>query len=131
MYFVDANIFLEVALGDKNSISCKELLNNIQTGKVKAVTSDFIIYTCLLQIQHKSTLDNMKKAVRFFQLLEGLMIYRPMFDDLSEAMKIMCTYKLDFDDGLVVSCMESLKIKKLYSFDKHFNGVKSIKRLEP
>ena len=45
--FIDANIFLEVALGDKKTKECKKLLNNVNDGQSQAYTSDFIIYSCL------------------------------------------------------------------------------------
>jgi len=39
--------------------------------------------------------------------------------------------KLDFDDSLVVSCMQNNGIKKIVSLDKHFDKVKVIERIKP
>jgi predicted nucleic acid-binding protein len=41
--FVDANIFLEIALGDKKSEECKSIIDEIREGKLVAYTSGFII----------------------------------------------------------------------------------------
>lgn len=43
----------------------------------------------------------------------------------------MRKYNIDFDDALVVSSMAEAKIKKLISFDKDFDKIKEIERLEP
>ena len=51
--FIDANIFLEVMLENKNSKECEDFLNEVKISKVRAITSDFIIYTSLIQLQNK------------------------------------------------------------------------------
>jgi len=38
---------------------------------------------------------------------------------------------LDFDDALVISCMKANNIRDLISFDRHFDKVKGIRRIEP
>lgn len=48
-----------------------------------------------------------------------------------KSIDIMGKYNLDFDDALVVSSMIANKIKKLVSFDKHFDVVREIERIEP
>ena len=130
--FIDANIFLEVMLEDSKSESCIILLNEIETLERQAKTSDFIIYTCLLQIQHKlKSMETMKRFILFINALKGLEIIRPTLKNIYDTMKISEKYKLDFDDSLVISCMVNNKIKKLISLDKDFDKVDLIKREEP
>lgn len=130
--FIDANIFLELALEDKNAEKCENLLRKIKNGEIKAKTSDFIIYTCLLQIQQKlKSTKIMKEFVLLINDLSSLEIIRPSLQEIYDAIKISEEYKLDFDDGLVVSCMVNNDIRDLISFDKDFDKVKLIKRNEP
>ena len=130
--FIDANIFLEVILKDEKNESCKNYLNKIKNNEIMAITSDFIIYTCLLQIE-RNIKDNekLKKFILGINSLNGLEIIRPYLTDIHNAIKIANKESLDFDDSLVVSCMKSANINKLVSFDKHFDKVKTIKRIEP
>lgn len=130
--FLDANIFLEIALEDKNSGQCKELINLILNNKLKAHTSDFIIYTCLIQLQYKSK-EKFKKMKEFLIFINSLnlIIIKPTLNELSKIMNYMEKNNLDFDDGLVVSCMVSNNIKNLISFDKDFDKIDIIKRSEP
>jgi len=50
---------------------------------------------------------------------------------LLQAISFMRIYQLDFDDSVVLSYMKSLKIKKIVSFDKHFDTISQISRIEP
>lgn len=130
--FIDANIFLEIILRDQNSESCKLYLKNIIEGEINAVTSDFIIYTCLLQIQHKlKSISAMNNFLLFLNELQNISILRPNINEIQDTLKISERYKLDFDDSLVVSCMVNNDIKTLISFDKDFDKVHLIKRKMP
>lgn len=127
--FIDANIFLEIELQDVKSEQCKSFLQKVATGEVRACTSDFIVYSCLLQLQHK--LSDTRYVERFLlalNSLEGLRVVRPSLAEMAEAAKLMKKYSLDFDDGLVVACMKSRDIDVLVSFDKDFDRVPIVQR---
>ena len=128
--FIDANIFLEIFLGDNKAEKCKELLKSLMEENKKAVTTDFIIYSCILII-HNSFQETkfIRNAIIFFNYHQNLQILRPSFDDTYHATEIMENCRLDFDDSLVVACMESNNIKKIASLDKHFDKVKGIERI--
>lgn len=132
-YFIDANIFLEVELQDKRKEECERLLGRIAEGLEGGIISDFIMYSILLQLTNRSTLS---KAKDFLSFLEGanIEIIIPDMQTLHNALKIMKSYNLDFDDALVVSIMATNKINRLVSFDKDFDKVKDealVKRIEP
>jgi len=131
LVFVDANIFLELMFDDKKADECENFLIKIRNKEIEAETTDFIIYTCLLQIQQKlKSLNYMQKFILLIGDL-NLNIIRPSLEDIYDATKIVEKYNLDFDDSLIVSCMKSNNIKTLISLDKHFDKVDFIKRSEP
>lgn len=130
--FIDANIFLEIALGDKKSESCKKLLTDVNEGQFLAYTSDFIIYSCLLQIQYKTKDSSlMKNFILFVNSLKNLTVLRPSLSDMTKAVEYRNKYKLDFDDSLVVSSMTNNGIEILITLDTDFNGVSIIKVKQP
>ena len=131
MLFIDANIFLEVELDDKRSEECRELLLEIYNKRIKSITSDFIVYTCLIQLENKASVAYMENFITFLDNMRNIEVHSPAYKTLYNAFETMKKYGLDFDDALVVSTMTSLGIKQLISFDKHFDKVKEIKRLEP
>ena len=126
--FIDANIFLEIFLQDIKSEECKSFLKSLNEGK-EAFTSDFIVYSCILQVQNKLKDSKLlKKTIIFFNSF-NINIIRPSLEDFYNATRIMETIGLDFDDSLVVACMKSQNIEELVSLDKHFDKVKGIKRI--
>lgn len=132
MIFIDANIFLELALDDKRSDECERLFLEVKEKNLPSVTSDFIFYTCLVQIENKlRSIKNMEDFMIFIDNVKSLDIVSPNNQTIYDAFKIMKIHNLDFDDSLVVAIMRSLGLEKLVSFDGHFDKVKEIKRLEP
>ena len=132
VYFVDANIFLEVQLKDEKSEECKKFLREIDKDKIDTITSDFVIYTCLIQIQNKlKSPEGMINFMTFLTNLETLEIFRPKQTTILKGIEYSKKYNLDFDDALVVVCMIENNIDTLVSFDKDFDKVKEIKRVEP
>lgn len=130
--FIDANIFLEVQLDDERKDECIQFFGEIQEGKIAATISDFIIYTSLIQIDvNLKSAKVMNDFILFLKSLESLEIFRPDIETIIKAIDFSRKYNLNFDDALVVSCMVSNKIKKLVSFDKDFDKVKEIERVEP
>jgi predicted nucleic acid-binding protein len=47
------------------------------------------------------------------------------------ALDLYAAYPIDFEDALVVAQMERQKITELYSYDRDFDRVAGITRLEP
>lgn len=48
MHFLDANIFLELALDQQRADQCDVFLRKIQRGLIKAVITDFHVDTIIL-----------------------------------------------------------------------------------
>lgn len=128
--FIDANIFLEIFLKDAKSEECKTFLKSLQDQNRQALTTDFIMYSCILQVQNKlKATDFIKNVVIFFNSYSNLKVIMPTIDDIFDAIENIEKEKLDFDDSLVVACMKNYWIGELASLDKHFDKVKGIKRV--
>src|SRR5487761_18374 len=131
-YFVDTNIFLELAFEDARWKECRGFLSRIEEGKISASTSDFAVYGGILQIESKTrSSSKVHTFIKSLLTLQGLSILRPSEEEILNATRIMASHKLDFDDSLVVSSMLANGLTNLVSFDRHFDGVKEVERLEP
>ncbi len=129
--FVDANIFLELMLDDDKAEECENFFKKIKNKEIEAVTSDFILYTCIVKIEQK--LKSVSKIEQFLFYINqmNLHIIRPLLGDMINSLKISEKYKLDFDDSFIISLMINNNIKELVSFDKHFDKVNLIRREVP
>lgn len=132
MFFIDANIFLELELEDKKWKESDAFLRKLAKNEFSAIISDFHVYSIILVMEAKT--KSARELARFISAIQGfdsLYVYYPTNDDLMSATKIMERYRLTFDDALIVACMAANNIKRLVSFDADFDKVKEIERLEP
>jgi len=128
--FIDANIFLEIALKDEKSQDCQKFIKDAIKKKSLYYTSDFIVYSCLINIQYRLSSDSLRDFLVFLNSIK-ITILRPSVREIYDAQRIMEKYRLDFDDALVVSCMIANNIQELVSYDKHFDKVGFIKIIRP
>lgn len=129
---IDTSIFLEFELGQKRAKESEEFLRQVDKGKIEAFTTDFIVDSVLIKMQ-SSRLAN-KKLLTFLLGLasaKGLTIFSHDFFDRIAAVVTMIKSRLDFDDAMILVAMKALGIDKIVSFDKHFDRISGIKRIEP
>ncbi|MBI2133788.1 type II toxin-antitoxin system VapC family toxin [Candidatus Woesearchaeota archaeon] len=111
-------------------MSARVFFSSLVEEKKQAITTDFIIYSCLIVAQNNGV-KSIKDIVVFFNSLPNLNIIRPTLKDMYDACEIMSKNKLDFDDSLVVSCVKNYGATELVSLDSHFDRVKDIRRIVP
>src|SRR5215469_16125837 len=73
---VDANIFLELELGQSKSSECKDFLASIASGKLKAATTDFILDSVAVVMEDRfSPAADIKKFFASLTLYKGLLVH--------------------------------------------------------
>ena len=132
MPLIDANVFLEVELGQARSKECSSLLRRLSRGELEAYTTDFIIDTIAITMERNRC---SAKSVRSFLLsifrYRGLRVVTLSLVDKVQATRHMETYKLDFDDATTFQAMKTVKASEIVSYDHDFDKVPDIKRVEP
>jgi hypothetical protein len=132
MYFIDANIFLELQLDKQRADHCELFLRKVQKGLLKAVTTDFHIDTVIIIMErYDKSPANLRLFISSLTGFEGLKIYFLSLTDRLRATKHMEEFKLDFDDALAYQTMKKLNISNIVSYDKHFDSIPNIARKEP
>jgi len=132
MYFLDANVFLELALDQQRADQCSLFLRKIQKGLIKAVVTDFHVDTIILIMEkYGKSPNDLRLFISSLMGFEGLRIYFLSLTDRLTAMKHMEEFKLDYDDALAYQVMTKLNIKSFVSYDKHFDSIRHITRQEP
>ena len=132
MVLVDANIFLEVELGRTHSKECEEFLTKIMKGEIKAFTTDFILDSVALVMEGEGAKPAaLRKFLESLMFYEGLTIYSLNIIDKIITTALMEDIKLDFDDASVYFATKSLGINEIVSFDRDFDKLPDVKRIEP
>ncbi len=128
---IDANIFLEVLLKQEKYLICAEFLRKIQEGEAEAIITTFTIDGIILALErHGQDTKSMKIFIHSLFNYAGLKIYVATIKDRLQAISHM-SLGLDFEDALTLQCTLSNNEKEILSFDRDFDKIKIIKRVQP
>lgn len=127
MLLLDANIFLELFLGQEKAGECEKFLGQISRGELEAVVSKFTIHAI------EALLNNSALILVFLRNIQGslgLYVYETSVEEEMATSMLMDKLKLDFDDAVQYYLAKKLGVEAIVSYDKHFDTV-DIKRKEP
>ena len=129
---IDSNIFLEVTLNQEKADRCKIFLRKILTGENIAYLSNFSIDSIVFSMI-RNRIDQKQIEIFLNSLLryKGLKIYLIKIKDRVNSLKLIEKYDIDYEDALILQSAISTNSEEIISFDKHFDKVKEIKRVEP
>ncbi len=136
MKFVDTNIFLRYLTGDdeRKAQACFNLFQRVKVGQEKITTCQAVM-TEIVYVLSSRQLYNLSPAdiatrLRPIILLKGF--YLPNKRMYLRALDIYANYsKLDFEDALIAAYLEKEKYHGLYSYDRGFDELSQVKRVEP
>ena len=124
---IDANLILRYLLGDPEAGRVEKLLKS----KVKLLLSDVILAEIVWVLDSYYKWDRSKIVESLISLVRLTSIVCNKFL-LSETLAILGNQKsFDFADAYSVALMKISKIKDIYSFDKDFDEIAGVNRLEP
>ncbi len=119
MIWVDASIWLEIALDQEKAQLCEQFLESAR--KEALFVSDFDLYGIVLtMLKYKKTKDDIKKFIGVLANFPKITIFRPSPLLISEAVDAMKSLKLTIDDSISYTCMRHIGIKKLATLDSDF-----------
>jgi len=103
----------------------------IEQGELRVRTTEVVIFETVYTLQ--KLYKRPKVAIRdaLLPLLELPGIVLPSKKRLREAFDLYITLNLPFPDAYHVVIMKQLKLTQIVSFDREFDGVPGITRVEP
>lgn len=133
MKFLDANIILRYITNDapQASLKCERLLKEAARNKEPLFTNIMVIAEVIwvLLSGYHFPKDRIISGVQ--KILNSPNIH---LDDKELILSALCLFEannLDFIDAYNVAVMESKGIDTIYSYDKHYDQIKEIKRIAP
>jgi predicted nucleic acid-binding protein len=125
-------VFLELELDQERADECEIFLNKVRKGVLRAITTGFHIDSILIIMENygKSPSD---LEIFLSSLLgyKGLEVYPLSILDRISATRWMDKLNLDLDDAIAYHVMKKLNVDKIVSYDRHFDSIEDITRLEP
>ncbi len=130
--FLDVNIFVELFLEQRRQSECVTFFNLIRENQIKGYTSDFVIFGSSLVLERNGKKPNeIKQFLEDVFNIEGLTVCDLTPSDTIDATASMKKYDLSLEDAYSLQGAIVNKIKNFVSFDKDFDKVKEVERVEP
>ncbi len=135
MEFVDTNIFIRYLTNDdpQKAQACFELFQKARDRAVQLTTSEAVIAEVVYVLSSKEVyhLGRDEIRARLYPLLSVPGLKLPRRKVYLHALDLYAQYSVDFEDALTVAQMSHAKIQALYSYDRGFDRVPTLERLEP
>src|SRR5215210_4142841 len=131
--FLETNIFLRHLRGDHPDFSPRAtaLLQHIEQGTLKVRTADTVIFETVFTLER--VYKQSKEAIRdaFLPLIELPGIVLPGKRRFRKVFTYYIDKNISFADAYHAVLVESLRLTQIVSFDRDFNRIPAVTRVEP
>jgi predicted nucleic acid-binding protein len=129
---VDANIFLELQLDQQKADVCGKVLRKFSVGGLKGLLVDFAIDTIVIVMENYGKgVNEIRTFLSSLMGYKGLSIHFSSLIDRIIATNHMRNHGLGFDDALTLHAMKENGINKIISYDRDYEKVPFVKRVQP
>lgn len=135
MQFLDTNVILRYITQDsaEQAERAYRLFQQLQQGALKVTTSEAVIVECVQVLSSKVVYNLPRQDIRTHLsnvlALKGLTI--PNKRSYLQALDLYASTNIDFVDALNVAHMQRAGITEILSFDRDFDRVPDVQRVEP
>ena len=137
MRFVDTNVFLRYLTGDDEikAQACYELFQRVNQGEeelftCEAIVSEVVYVLSSTRAPYRLSHDEIRARLVPILTLRGLRL--PQKRVYLEALDLYASSPyLDFEDALAVAHMQRQGIAEIVSYDRDFDRIAGIRRIEP
>lgn len=133
MRFVDTNVFLRFLVNDDSAKAdaCEALFQKAIAGDEDLFISDMVIAEIIwvLESYYELKKSDIRDCVE--KILNTQNLRCPKKEIIISALSIYVEKNIDFIDAYNAFILKRDEINEIYSYDKHFDRVSWIKRIEP
>ena len=133
MRFVDTNVFLRLMVNDDpvKADACESLFRKAIAGDETLTTSDMVIAEIIWVLESYYELKKSDIRENVEKILNTRNLHCPNREIIISALSIYVEKNIDFIDAYNAFMLKRDEIYEIYSYDKHFDRVGWIKRIEP
>ena len=133
MKFVDTNIFIRFLTDDlpRKADDCEKLFRKAIDKKESLYTTELVIAEIIwvLESYYKLTKEDVKEKVE--KILNTPNLSCPGKDMILEALNLYTEKNIDYIDAYNAQVMRRNGIEEVFSYDKHYERIPWVKRIEP
>lgn len=131
--FLDTNVLVRHLTQDNAALSPRatSFLGRIERGEIRARIADTVIFETVFLLERRYGRSKLEIREALLSLLALPAIELPDKQRIGRAFELYTDSRLSFADAYHVALMEQLGIDEIASFDKDFDSVPGIRRVEP
>jgi|SRR3954469_18734676 len=131
--FLDTNIFLRHFLGDdpQHSPRATAYIQAIEQGQRHARISDIVIFEIVFTLERGYRRSKAEIQSALLPLLELPGILLPRKRKFLDVFRLYIEQNISFADAYHVVMMRKLNLSEIVSFDRDFDRIPDLKRVEP
>ena len=131
--FIDTNVFIRHLTQDHpvHSPQATAFFARIERGELRARIADTVVFETVFTLQkhYGATRTELRDALLPLLELSGIVL--PGKQRLRRAFDLYVEHNLSFGDAFHAALVEQLKLKEIVSFDRGFDRVPGLRRVEP
>lgn len=133
MRFVDTNIFLRFLVNDDpvQADACEALFRKAIEGEESLFTSEMVIAEIVWVLESYYNLEKTAIQVSVEKILNTHNLHCPNREIIINALSIYVEKNIDYIDAYNAFLLKVNEVFEIYSYDKHFDRIDWIKRIEP
>lgn len=133
MKFLDANIILRYLTEDipSEALKCHRLFKDVSEGKETLFTNILVIAEVLWVLSSEYRFARAKVIEGIQKIINTPYINIDNRETILSALDIFDASNIDFIDSYNAAVMLQKGIDTIYSYDKHYDRIKGIRRLKP
>lgn len=130
---IDANVILRFLLDDvpEQAERCQALLTRLQAGSEQVYLPQVVLCDVVWTLTsfYRWPRERVAQFAHDLISLKGIQIAHPAL--MRQALYTFVEQRIDFSDALIIAEMAHDGYAEVYSFDRDFDRVEQIKRIEP
>jgi len=133
MKFIDTNIFIRFLVNDipQKADACEKIFKNAVAKKETLFTTEMVIAEIVWVLESYYELSQQEVQEKVEKILNTPNLICPHKDLILNALTIYGEKNIDYIDAYNALILKDKGIKELYSYDKHYDRMDWITRLEP
>lgn len=131
--FVDANVIIRFLTHDEphQSPRCDALFERVSKERETVVVSEIVVADVVwtLYSYYKLSKEQIREYVSMLLLQPS--VHLPDKVRILEALSLFANENIDFSDALMATHMKARGLEEVYSYDRDFDRIEGIERIEP
>ena len=133
MKFIDTNIFIRFLVNDipQKADACEKIFKNAIARKETLFTTEMVIAEIIWVLESYYELSQLEVQEKVEKILNTPNLICPNKDLILNALTIYVEKNIDYIDAYNALILKNKGITELYSYDKHYDRMDWLTRLEP